>query len=78
MGWIQRQYEKHGLTAQSTLEDIKSKAAPLLEDMLTAQEGAELILQQRIDSRDIDLARIYYGPMSAEDKIILLLMCKKS
>lgn len=47
--WIARQYEKYGLGATPSLEEIEAKATKLLSSPLTALAGAGLVLGRRVD-----------------------------
>ncbi len=78
--WTARQYEKYGLGATPSLEEIEAKATELLSSPLTALAGAELVLGRRVDGnpkKEPEVLPLVAAPeFSGEERFGLLLMQK--
>ena len=67
--------KKHGLSERASLEDIEPVATELLRNHRTAMDAAQLVLNRRVDGREIMIAQLVMTlGFSAGERFGLLLM----
>ena len=54
--WVSQVLAKHGLPPTASLEQIEPVAIELLSDISTRLEGIEMVLNRRVDAKELDLS----------------------
>lgn len=69
-------YRKHGLGESPTMAEIEPVATKLLEDPVTALEGAALVMGREVMASETKIMEILATPARATVKFGLLLLAK--
>lgn len=66
---------KHALPEQASMAEIEPVAQALLENLLTAHDAAELVLNRRVDGKETLIGQLIYTPgFTPKERFALLLM----